>query len=107
MSDLLSRAEVAQRAGISVVWVDKLIATGALKSVKIGRLRRVPADAVDRFIAANAVRTRRAGDAKERRVAELVAQPPPLTDEQKSRLRSLLNPASDRPLTLAQPIKTK
>lgn len=45
-------AEAAERLRITRPTIQKLFASGALASFKIGRRRLVPADAVDTFIAA-------------------------------------------------------
>lgn len=49
---LYRMGEVAELLGISERKVDELIATRELKSVKIGKSRRVPATALDDFIKA-------------------------------------------------------
>jgi excisionase family DNA binding protein len=47
---LLSPERVSERLDMGRTKVYQLIATGELESVKIGRSRRVPADAVHTFI---------------------------------------------------------
>lgn len=52
MPDVLHRPEVAaSRLGLGRTMVFRLIATGELQSVKIGRARRVPQSAIDSYIA--------------------------------------------------------
>ena len=48
---LLTVEEAARRLGIGRTVAYGLVATGHLESVKIGRLRRVPVDALSRFVA--------------------------------------------------------
>lgn len=48
---LLTPEEAAQRLGCGRTYVFHLIKSGALESVKVGRLRRVPAAATDEFVA--------------------------------------------------------
>lgn len=48
---LLTVEEAARRLGIGRTIAYGLVATGHLESVKIGRLRRVPVDALSRFVA--------------------------------------------------------
>ncbi|HET9443563.1 MAG TPA: helix-turn-helix domain-containing protein [Acidimicrobiales bacterium] len=47
---LLTPVETARLLGIGRTKVYELMAAGALKSVRIGRARRVPTDAVDAFL---------------------------------------------------------
>lgn len=47
---LLSPERVSERLDMGRTKVYELMATGQLESVKIGRSRRIPADAVDAFI---------------------------------------------------------
>lgn len=49
---LLTRAEVGERFGLTTRTIDKLIASGQLESLKIGRSRRIPEEAVESFVAA-------------------------------------------------------
>ena len=49
---LLTAVEAAERLGISRTKVYELMAAGTLRSIHIGRLRRVPADALRDFIEA-------------------------------------------------------
>ena len=49
---LLTIAEAAQLLGLGRSKVYELIASGAIESVRIGRARRVPASALERFIEA-------------------------------------------------------
>jgi excisionase family DNA binding protein len=48
---LLTVAETAEATGLGRSKVYELVAAGAIESVRIGRSRRVPRDAVERFIA--------------------------------------------------------
>jgi excisionase family DNA binding protein len=48
--ELLTVNRVAAMLGISRVRIYELINEGRLESVKLGRLRRIPADAVDDFV---------------------------------------------------------
>lgn len=48
--ELLTVAEAARELRVSQVTVRRFIARGALKSVKVGRQRRVEREAVERFI---------------------------------------------------------
>lgn len=91
---LISRAEASKRTGLSTVTIDRLRVAGVLPTVHYGRAVRIPEDAVADYIRNGArVDTRaRAADATERRIAELVATAPPLSEAQRSRLRLLLNP---------------
>lgn len=43
--------EAAEALSLSRTMVYELIRTGELRSVKVGRARRVPADAIDEFVA--------------------------------------------------------
>ena len=47
---LLTRAQVAQLLQISTRSVDYLISTGRLPSRKLGKARRVPREAVEKFV---------------------------------------------------------
>lgn len=47
---LLTPEQAAERLGIGRSKVYELIGTGELESVKIGRLRRVPVDALTTFV---------------------------------------------------------
>lgn len=47
---LLSAEQVAQRTNLGRTTVFGLIASGDIESIKIGKLRRVPVEAVDAFI---------------------------------------------------------
>lgn len=42
--------EVAQQLGVGLTTAKALIATGELRSIKIGRSRRVPAEALHEFV---------------------------------------------------------
>lgn len=42
--------EVAEQLGVSVTTAKTLISTGQLRSIKIGRARRVPADVLHEFV---------------------------------------------------------
>jgi excisionase family DNA binding protein len=53
----LSPRQLAERLGFHVESVRRLLRQGRLPSVRIGRRLRVPADALDRFIADHAVIT--------------------------------------------------
>ncbi|MBQ1118583.1 excisionase family DNA-binding protein [Streptomyces sp. B15] len=48
---LLSVEEAARRLGIGRTVCYRLISSGELESVTVGRLRRVPADAVPEYVA--------------------------------------------------------
>ncbi|MFF0729731.1 excisionase family DNA-binding protein [Streptomyces sp. NPDC004134] len=48
---LLSVEEAARRLGIGRTVCYRLISTGELESVTVGRLRRVPADAIPEYVA--------------------------------------------------------
>lgn len=50
---LLTVNEVARRLCASKSTVDRLIASGALGSVKMGHLRRVPVAAIERYVESN------------------------------------------------------
>ena len=94
MSDaLITRNESSRRTGLSLVTIDRLVRTGALPAVRYGRRVCIPERAVTDYInnAARPATQRRAADAVEQRIAELLAAAPPLTAEQRSRLKSLLN----------------
>jgi excisionase family DNA binding protein len=43
-------AEAAEALGISRAYLFELLATGELQSLKIGASRRIPADALQRFV---------------------------------------------------------
>lgn len=47
---LLTPEQAAERLGIGRSKVYELIGTGELESVKVGRLRRVPVDALTTFV---------------------------------------------------------
>jgi excisionase family DNA binding protein len=47
---LLSPRDAAERLGVSVRYLHLLLARGELASIKLGRLRRIPAAALDRFV---------------------------------------------------------
>lgn len=47
---LLTPEQAAERLGVGRSKVYELIGTGELESVKIGRLRRVPVDALTTFV---------------------------------------------------------
>ncbi|MBL8928130.1 MAG: helix-turn-helix domain-containing protein [Pseudonocardia sp.] len=47
---VLTVEEAAQRLGIGRTLMYALITSGEVESVRIGRLRRVPADALERFV---------------------------------------------------------
>ncbi|MFB7780050.1 excisionase family DNA-binding protein [Streptomyces bauhiniae] len=49
---LLTVEEAARRLGIGRTTCFRLVSTGELESVTVGRLRRVPADAVPAYVAA-------------------------------------------------------
>jgi excisionase family DNA binding protein len=49
-SHLLSARDVADRLGVSERYVFILLARGELPSIKLGKLRRIPAAALDRFV---------------------------------------------------------
>lgn len=51
-SVLLTVEEAAQRLNIGRTTMYGLVSTGAIKSVTIGRLRRVPAECLDAFVSA-------------------------------------------------------
>jgi excisionase family DNA binding protein len=48
---LLKIPEVLERLAISQTKLYELLSSGELRSVKVGRARRVPSDEIDRFIA--------------------------------------------------------
>jgi excisionase family DNA binding protein len=48
---LLKIPEVLERLAISQTKLYELLSSGELRSVKVGRARRVPSDELDRFIA--------------------------------------------------------
>ncbi len=48
---LLRTEQVVKKLGLSRSTVAVLLATGELESIKIGRSRRIPVDALHRFIA--------------------------------------------------------
>lgn len=52
MTKLLTPAEAAAVLGVGRTKVYELIALRALESVKIGACRRIPADALDAYVAA-------------------------------------------------------
>jgi excisionase family DNA binding protein len=49
-SPLLTVEEAAQRARFGRTMMYDKIRTGEIRSIKIGRLRRIPSDAVDEYI---------------------------------------------------------
>ena len=51
MALVLSVEQAAARLGIGRTTMYALVGTGAIESVKIGRLRRVPAEALHDFVA--------------------------------------------------------
>lgn len=48
---LLTVEEAARRLGLGRTFVYRLISSGELESVKLGRLRRVPADCLPEYVA--------------------------------------------------------
>jgi len=48
---LLTVEEAAQRLGIGRTVMYRLVSTGTVESVKLGRLRRVPRECLDEFVA--------------------------------------------------------
>ena len=48
---LLSVEEAADRLSLSRTRVYALLGTGAIRSVRVGRLRRIPAEALTKFVA--------------------------------------------------------
>jgi excisionase family DNA binding protein len=48
---LLTPVEAAEQLAVSRTMVYELMAAGKLRSITIGRLRRVPVDAIQEFIA--------------------------------------------------------
>lgn len=48
---LIDVTEAARRLGCGRTTIYQLMATGALETVKVGRLRRVPVDALSAYIA--------------------------------------------------------
>jgi excisionase family DNA binding protein len=53
MSELLTPKQVAEKLNISLSMVYKLIRDKRIKYVKIGRSKRIPAEALDEFIQKN------------------------------------------------------
>jgi len=49
---LLTVEEAAQRLSIGRTTMYSLVSTGAVKSVTIGRLRRIPAECLDTYVSA-------------------------------------------------------
>ena len=49
---LLSVVEAARRLGIGRTLMHELIGTGQIRSVHVGRLRKVPTDALEAYVAA-------------------------------------------------------
>jgi len=49
-SQMFTRKELRIRLKIGLTKVDELISSGSIRSVKIGRARRIPADAVDEYL---------------------------------------------------------
>jgi excisionase family DNA binding protein len=47
---LLKVEEAAERLAISRTMMFSYIKSGAVESIKVGRLRRIPADAIDAYI---------------------------------------------------------
>lgn len=47
---LLKRATAAEALGVSARQIDRLIAAGRLRPVRIGRMVRIPNGEIDRFI---------------------------------------------------------
>jgi excisionase family DNA binding protein len=58
---VLTVEEAAERLGVGRTLMYALVSSGAVESVQIGRLRRIPADALDTFL--NGLRTGRTGGA--------------------------------------------
>lgn len=50
---LLKPEEVAERLGVTLRWVRRAISERRLPVVKVGRLNRIPEQAVDEYIAQN------------------------------------------------------
>ncbi|HEU5161140.1 MAG TPA: helix-turn-helix domain-containing protein [Streptosporangiaceae bacterium] len=48
---LLTTEEAAERLGIGRTKMVRLVSSGAVESVKIGRLRRIPAECLSEFVA--------------------------------------------------------
>ena len=58
---LLTIPEVAYRIGLGRSFVYELVMKGEIKSVKIGRARRVPVSAVEEFIQAKVLQSDHSG----------------------------------------------
>lgn len=54
--------EAAQQLSLGLSTTKALVATGALRSIKIGRARRVPAEAIDEYV--QRLNTQQNGDAR-------------------------------------------
>ena len=98
---LLTRGEAADRLGVSVQGVDRLIKQGDLSAVRVGaRSVRFATDALDDYIArasgGRARTTPRVTDDPHvrQRIREIVDAAPAFTPEQERRLRALLAPNS-------------
>ncbi len=65
MALLYSTRTAAQELSCSEATVKRLLRDGLIESVTIGRLRRIPKDTLDRFIAQHPTRTGIAGDRSE------------------------------------------
>jgi excisionase family DNA binding protein len=50
-SQFMTKAQVSSRLLLSIRSVDRLLATGKLQAVKLGRAVRISTESVDRFIA--------------------------------------------------------
>lgn len=51
MDRLLTPEQAADALGVGRTTVFSMVSSGALVSIRVGRLRRIPASAVDRYIA--------------------------------------------------------
>ena len=57
---VLTVEEAAERLGVGRTTMYRLVSTGAVESFTIGRLRKVPADAIDNYV--TQLRAARAGE---------------------------------------------
>jgi len=87
---LLKIDEVVEQTGLSLRKVKGLLASGEIESVRIGRSRRIPADALTVYVA-----RLRGLSPRETYLQKVVDSIPPITAEQRALITGLLSPAAD------------
>lgn len=68
MTELLKRQKAAERMGVGLGTVKRLLAEGELEQIRIGRLSFVPADSIEDYIARNRTTATAVGESGDRRL---------------------------------------